>query len=142
MSRLIGFLHRALHPDRGQMMIMFAVIFTITMVMGVLTVDIGLWLSERRAVVKAADLAALAGSQDLPDDDDAAIQSALHWAELNGFEDGVDGVTVTVDLFCSNGLTQSVSGICRNPHPPDPVPCGSPPWIMKSLITLWNVSPS
>jgi len=107
------------------MIIFFAVIFTITMVMGVLTVDLGLWLSDRRAVVKAADLAALAGSQDLPADDQLAIDNAKAWAKRNGYEDGKDGVTVTPQLFCSNTLTHAVSGICRNPNPssPDPAPC-------------------
>ena len=28
------------------------------------------------------------------------------------------------------------------PGPPLPVPCGSPPWIMKPGITRWKVMPS
>src|SRR4051812_8574239 len=28
------------------------------------------------------------------------------------------------------------------PGPPLPVPCGSPPWTMKSAITRWNLVPS
>ena len=28
------------------------------------------------------------------------------------------------------------------PGPPVPVPCGQPPWIMKSPITRWKIRPS
>jgi len=108
------------------MMIIFAAIFTITLVMGALTVDVGLWLSERRAVAKAADLAALAGAQNLPDNDQLAIDNAKEWAELNGFEHDPEGsgVEVSVDLFCSNTLKHGVAGIiCENTSSPDPSPC-------------------
>jgi len=64
MTRLLRLLHRALHPDRGQIIVMFAAIFTITMVMGVITVDFGLWLSERRGAQTDADLPALAGARE------------------------------------------------------------------------------
>jgi len=109
------------------MMIMFAAIFTIIMVMGALVVDVGLWLSERRSAVKAADLAALAGSQDLPANDQLAMDNALEWAERNGYENGVDGVKVEPKLFCSNTLTQAVSGICHksNPSNPEPEECST-----------------
>jgi len=106
------------------MMIMFAAIFTITMVMGALVVDVGLWLSERRSAVKAADLAALAGSQDLPASVSKARESALNWARLNGWDDSDPDVTVTVEFFCSNTLAQS-PGICykRGASNPDPERC-------------------
>ena len=64
MTRLLRLLHRALHPDRGQMVIFFAAIFTISMFMGVITVDFGLWLSERRGAQTDADLPALAGARE------------------------------------------------------------------------------
>jgi len=64
MTRLLRLLHRALHPDRGQIIVMFAAIFTITMVMGVITVDFGLWFSERRGAQTDADLPALAGARE------------------------------------------------------------------------------
>ena len=115
---------RALRPDRGQVIILFAAIFTITMVAGVISVDLGFWLSERRSAVKAADLAALAGSQDLPANDQLAIDDAKAWAARNGWGDD-DDETVTVSLYCSNTLSATTAGICHktNPSSPNPEPC-------------------
>jgi hypothetical protein len=122
MMKLGRLIHRVLHPDRGQMTILFIAIFTITMLAGAISVDLGLWLSERRSAVKAADLAALAGSQDLPANNAAAIRNACDWAARNGWEDGKDGVEVSVELLCSNTLPASLSGICHKQSQSNPEP--------------------
>ena len=36
----------------------------------------------------------------------------------------------------------TISSLNEYPGDPDPVPVGSPPWIIKSSITLWKVNPS
>jgi uncharacterized protein YegL len=120
---------RRLRGQRGQVLVMFVGIFSLITLMGAITIDFGLWLSERRGVQRAADFAALAGSQDLLQgrptpgaDESAAIQSALDWAERNGYEDGVDGVTVTPKLLCRNTLANPPADICRNSHPSSPQP--------------------
>ncbi len=114
-----------LRSERGQAIILFVGVLTVIFVIGAIVIDWGLWLSERRGVQRAADLAALAGSQDLPSDGDAARVSALDWAARNGYEDGVDGVEVEVELLCSNKMTNPPRGICRNPNPSsdEPSPC-------------------
>lgn len=60
-----------------------------------LVVDVGYWYSRGADIQKAADAAALAGVVHLPDVIEAKTV-ALEAAKRNGFEDGVDGVTVTV----------------------------------------------
>ena len=43
------------------------------------------------------------------------------------------------DLLCERLSLNSSSNLY--PGLPDPVPEGSPPWIIKLLITLWNIVP-
>ena len=117
LTRLLRLLHRALHPDRGQIIVMFAAIFTITMVMGVITVDFGLWLSERRGSQTDADLPALAGAREYMlwlaqgnrcDEDggapDQAVEAAVEaWFNLNTDQTKTDPdprYTYTVEPDC------------------------------------------
>ena len=102
-------------------------LFTVLLAIAAIVIDFGLWLGERRDLQSVADLAALAGSQDLPSDDDTAIASALTWAAKNGFQDGVDGVEVTVELLCKNTLSDPPDGICTNSNPPGAGPSDCQP---------------
>lgn len=117
-----------LRSERGQAIVLFVGVLTIIFLIGAIVVDWGLWLSERRGVQRAADLAALAGSLDLPYDPASGKDprfSALEWAARNGYADGVDGVEVEVELLCANKILNPPTGICRNPNPSsdDPSPC-------------------
>lgn len=98
--------------ERGQALFVVVGAMTVVFVIGAIAVDIGLWLSDRRAVQSAADLAALAGAQDLPGDEAEAIASACAWAENNGFVDGVAGVGVSVELLNSDDLSSVAAGSC------------------------------
>ena len=76
--------------QRGQVIILFVGIFTFIAIAGAITVDFGLWFSERRGAQKDADLAALAGAQELltlslPSAGDAAeaASAAAQWLALN-----------------------------------------------------------
>ena len=53
-----------LQQQRGQVIVMFIGIFTVITVVGVITVDFGLWFSERRGAQTDADLPALAGARE------------------------------------------------------------------------------
>ena len=57
-----------LQEQRGQVIIMFVGLFTAIAVIGVITVDFGLWFSERRGAQTDVDMAALAGVQELAKD--------------------------------------------------------------------------
>jgi len=56
---------KRLNEERSQLILMFVGIFSVVMAIGAITIDFGLWFSERQGVERAADLAALAGSQSL-----------------------------------------------------------------------------
>jgi hypothetical protein len=81
-------------------------------------VDAGYFFSERRGVARASDLAALAGVQELPESRTRATAAILEWARRNGYEHGVDGVTVEVRFFCGNSLSRPPEGICENTSRP------------------------
>ena len=53
-----------LQQQRGQVIIMFVGLFTIITVIGAITIDFGLWFSERRGSQNDADMIALAGAQE------------------------------------------------------------------------------
>ncbi len=61
---MISKLRARLRSERGQVLILFVGIFTIIAIVGVITVDFGLWFSERRGAQRDADLSALAGAQE------------------------------------------------------------------------------
>jgi hypothetical protein len=75
--------------ERGQTIIMFAGIFTVLLIMGVVAVDFGLWLSERRGAQTDADLPALAGAAELtvldpgPAEEAKAVDSTEKWLKWN-----------------------------------------------------------
>lgn len=104
--------------ERGQAIILFVFLMSIIFLIGAMLIDFGLWFAERRATQRAADFAALAGSQDLPSDDTAAVSSALEWAANNGYTDGVDGVEVEVQLLCKNHISNPPDDICSNSNVP------------------------
>jgi len=88
-------LRRRLGGERGQGLILAVLVISVVFVIGVITVDFGLWFSERRGAQKDADLSALAAAQELlvladcPDGtvQDKANQRASDYAEANGVSD-------------------------------------------------------
>jgi len=70
--------------ERGQVAVIVAFLIICFMGMLALTVDVGSLYQERRHVQTVADSAALAGAQDLPEDPDQAVQTAIAYAALNG----------------------------------------------------------
>ncbi len=70
--------------ERGQVVVIVALLIVCLMGMVALVVDVGSIYQERRYVQTVADSAALAGAQDLPEDPDEAVQTAIAYAALNG----------------------------------------------------------
>lgn len=83
--------------ERGQALVVFALILVGLMLAGALALDVGFIMLERRDEQNAADAAALAGVRLLPDTS-AARSAARSIATENGFTDGVDSATVTVGV--------------------------------------------
>jgi hypothetical protein len=84
--------------ERGQVLVIFALILVTLMIFAALAFDTGMMLVERRDQQDAADAAALAGARYLPGDPDTAEAAAISIAKANGFEDGVDNATVDVNI--------------------------------------------
>lgn len=117
----------ALSSERGQTLIIFVAMISLVFIAAAIAIDYGFWLSERRGLARATDLAALAAVQDLPEDNPnqeytssgggcAALPSceAAHtWATRNGYGEA-DGAFVTVAYFCSNDIDNPPSDICFN----------------------------
>ncbi|HUF53309.1 MAG TPA: pilus assembly protein TadG-related protein [Dehalococcoidia bacterium] len=82
--------------EDGQILIMMILCLTVVFVIGVIAVDIGLFLSQRRHAQAAADFAALAAATMLDDSEAATITKGLEYSERNGFDDADGDVTVTV----------------------------------------------
>lgn len=84
--------------DRGQTLVIFTLFLIVLLAIGALVFDVGQSLSERRSRQDVADAAALAGARYLPVSQAKAEQAAIDLAKQNGYEDGVNGMTVTVSV--------------------------------------------
>ena len=82
--------------QQGYVLVMFAMLLVPMLLVTGLSVDVGLWYNRTSDMRKAADAGALAGVVWLPDEA-AARSAALAATARNGFTNGVDDVTVTVN---------------------------------------------
>ena len=100
----------------GQILVIFALSLVVLISMTGLALDGGSTFSQRRDQQTSSDLAALAGANDylINHSSSQAIDRAKSIASSNGFTGGVDGVTVTVTVDTSNGV--SVSVVIDKPH--------------------------
>lgn len=94
-------LPRPFHTKRAQqahgyVLAMFGLMLVPLLLLVGFSVDVGSWYNRAAQMQKASDAAALAGVVWLPDVVKAK-QYALEAAKRNGFENGVDDVTVTVE---------------------------------------------
>jgi hypothetical protein len=119
MQTLIHRACRRLSRQRGQVIIMFVGIFTVIAIVGAITVDFGLWFSERRGAQKDADLAALAGAQEYLDDPvgswntTEAFNAAREWAIQNGVDPARIDPAPTARCSPGNSCIQVGVGNCR-----------------------------
>jgi len=120
MKRIVDWLIGAGRRERGQMLIVFALIVVpVTFAIGVVAVDASMWQSERRGAQKDADLAALAGAYELIDPAASASDAsdaANAYADANdeagnGSDDQTNVRAVTVDDSCwdDSGRLDSVT---------------------------------
>ena len=100
------------HDERGQMFPMMMAAMGFVVVIGVMTIDVGLLLDERREAQAAADFAALAAAQDLPADPlDPQLAAKLATAEAtaadylrrNGFNPADADVTASITTNYNGG---------------------------------------
>ena len=89
--------------ESGQTLILMVFAFGVLMGFVAMAIDVGLFLHERRSLQNIADAAALAGSQELPDDMVAAEQVAREYAQKNG----MDPDTLEVSFECTSGFLKA-----------------------------------
>ncbi|HEX5235772.1 MAG TPA: pilus assembly protein TadG-related protein [Silvibacterium sp.] len=83
--------------ESGQTLVLVAFSMVVLLGFAGFATDVGVMLHERRLVQTAADSAALAGASRVRFGSPAATAAALADASLNGFTNGSNGVTVTVN---------------------------------------------
>ena len=88
---------RRLTDSRGQVLVIVAVFVLMLLAMVGLAADGGMFLARRRSVQTAADAAAMGGAVAAWRNPTQTAVAALAGATLNGFTDGTDGVSVTVN---------------------------------------------
>jgi len=104
-----------LQQQRGQVIIMFIGVFTVITLVGVITVDFGLWFSERRGSQTDADMSALAGAQAYVSDlanTTGAFDDAVEWAVKNGIDPARIDPDHTSDCSDGNSCIQVGIGDC------------------------------
>lgn len=90
--------HQPRSSERGQVLVLAALLITTMLGLLALAVDAGLAYSQRTGAQNASDNAAIAAAEVLAKTGSTsqARAAALEYAQRNGFAHGVNGVTVTV----------------------------------------------
>lgn len=83
--------------ERGQVMVLFALLIVVFTLFVMAVVDVGFFLHERALAQQTADAAALAGSQELPGNPSSAQTIALDYVEANG----LDSSDVDISFRCT-----------------------------------------
>ena len=81
---------KLIQNEKGSVVVITALAMTAILGFTALVVDIGLLFFTRGALVRAADSAALAGVQELPENPEEAENMASHYASLNTSADNVE----------------------------------------------------
>lgn len=91
--------------ERGAALVLVAAALVALLGFSAMVVDVGVLYLNREQLSNAADAAALAGAQFLPDDPATAISTARHYAAQNGIQAdevtvnvSADGYAITVDV--------------------------------------------
>ena len=97
-------------PESGQTIVLFALALTALVGFLALTYDVGAMVLEKHSAQNAADAAALAGVQMLPDDPNAAIADATAYAASNGISaEELVSVTVSTTSIPNDSIEVRVS---------------------------------
>ena len=102
-------LNQGRNRERGQVMILAALVMTVLMGVTALAVDLGLFFNDRRDLQNAADAAALAGARNLPQSPTAAVNDASQWATDNGIKNGeIESITVSTTAYPNDTINVKV----------------------------------
>jgi secretion/DNA translocation related TadE-like protein len=99
--------------ESGQATVLTLVFLTVVLGMAALVLDVGSWYRAQRAAQSAADAAALAAAQELPDSAANATSRALEYASKNGGGLSSSGITFSSQIVANDTVTVRV----RRPAP-------------------------
>lgn len=85
---------KRVREQRGQVAVLSATFMAAVIGMAAFVVDVGSWFRADRATQQAADAAALAGAQELPESPGSAMDAALDYAARNG--GGLDAGDISI----------------------------------------------
>jgi hypothetical protein len=130
---------KRLKDESGQALIVTALCMTCLFGFAALATDVGIILREKRMAQTAADGAAVAGASELFVGDPQVTSVAKAASGLNGYSDGVNGVTVVV-----NG--PAAGGPANGPHAGNAayvevIVSKVQPTIFMSLFGVFNMTP-
>ncbi len=129
-----------LPKDRGQIIVLAALIIAVVLGMGALAVDVGFFLHERQNVQKAVDAGALAGAQLLPDDASTAATVAAQFTLAN--DPSLEPADVSVTFRCLVGDrnddgapdASDIPGVCD--------PGADASWLVRNGLAVSNCVPA
>ncbi len=103
--------------ESGQILVLFAFVVVALTFCVMLVIDVGFFMQERGLTQNAADAAALAGSQELPDDRDAARAVAVAYLAANDSSVDADDYEITFECtsdsnFVCTDATCDGGGAC------------------------------
>jgi Flp pilus assembly protein TadG len=108
--RPLRILRRLWREEVGQALVLGAFVMVVVLGLAAMAIDVGLFLHERRELQKAADAAALAGAQELPNSPNDAVLKAEEWAASNGIDTGELGpIEVSTTYAADDTITVEVS---------------------------------
>ncbi len=96
--------------ERGQAAVMTVAFLVVLLGAAALAIDVGSWYHAKRELQAAADAAALAGAQALPESPADAQALALGYAQKNGVALGASGITFSSDVAPNDTITVHLSG--------------------------------
>jgi Flp pilus assembly protein TadG len=95
--------------ESGQALITGLALMVTLIMLTALVADVGMALLGRRSIQNAADAAALAGAQHLPENTDAALAEARSYANRNGLsDDEIDSIYITTTDYPNDTLKVEV----------------------------------
>jgi len=93
----------------GQTLALVALLLFVIVGMIAMAIDTGIFFQERRQLQNAADAAALAGAQALPEDPDKAVALATQWADENGISGSeLESVVVSTTDYANDTISVKV----------------------------------
>jgi len=117
LKSFLELISRLTRKQDGQVIILGAGLFVLTLAALMITVDVGYWLSDKRDAQNDADAIALAAAQELPDTT-AAVDAGRTWANNNGIDPDTQLAT---DVPCA-GVTEDSGRFCFEDITDDDVP--------------------